>query len=397
MTSPGQVDARGPAPALDRSGPAGSSFGKVNGSLAHAAHPITDRVRAVFQPLWAGHTKHLDDVPMRTVPPLHDNVAAADRPAVLAALRTPDVCLIETPNPQRALQIAAAVAAAVHHAGETVVVHASSPDIARGLETLTAGLARIPAPPTKRSWWNPATWLAASPRAAAPVLIVLKSADHPELTRDCVLVLNSHGLHWDEILAAAALGRRWVFIGETAVESDFARLWSALDRGRWAREGDRLCCRLCAVEPQLRHRLTAEPLADAPDIELRIDQPPGEDPRLAEVVFPAGTTLAAAKEFIGRTLDEWPIDVDPAALVWSENESAVQACLGCSQRHQPLTAEISPGVRELIAERPGQPVPWFTCGFTFDRAAGWDRPRAESWLRERLAGRPVGRAVSVLA
>jgi hypothetical protein len=400
MTLRNQVDARGSAPTVDRPRPADTPappFSDANGAMENGAYRSADRVQAVFEPLWAGRADHLGSAGARAVAPLSGDVSAADRPAVLAALRTPDICLIETPDPDSAARVAAGVVAAAAGAGENVVVHAFTADAARRLEVASAGLATRPAPPAKRLWWIPTTWWS-RPIPNGRVPIVVPPAATSAGACDCVVVLDSHRFQRPSLLEAAALGRRWVLVGSVAANPDsaFAGLWSTLDRGPWVREGDRLCCRLCAVEPQHRHRLTAEPLADAPDIELRIDQPPGEDPRLAEVVFPAGTTLAAAKEFIGRTLDEWPIDIDPAALAWTETDASVRACLGCSERHAPLAAEITPGVRELLAERPGQPVPWFTCGFTFDRAAGWDRPRAEAWLLERLAGRPLGRAVSVV-
>lgn len=395
MTSRNQPESRGSAPALELPPP---DHGVPNGVLENGELRAADRARAVFEPLWAGRSDHLDGVAARPIRAPRPEVQLSDRPAVFAALQSPDVCLIEASEPHSAARVAAGIVKAAADAGENILVSAPTRGAAQRLEAASGGFACIPQPPMKRAWWNPATWWS-SPAPAARVPIIVPPAAAGTKLWDCVLVLDSHLLERPTLLDAASLGRRWVLIGSTsaAVDSAFAGLWSALDRGQWAREGERLCCRLCAVDPRHRGRLTTEPLADAPDIELRIDQAPGEDPRLAEVVFPAGTTLAAAKVFIGQTLDEWPIDVDPAALVWSESESAVQACLGCSQRHAPLAAEITPGVRELLAERPGQPVPWFTCGFTFDRAAGWDRPRAESWLRERLAGRPLGRAVSVVA
>jgi hypothetical protein len=49
---------------------------------------------------------------------------------------------------------------------------------------------------------------------------------------------------------------------------------------------------------------------------------------------------------------------------------------------------LADGVREHIAERPAG---WVTCALEFDRTAGWDRLRAEAWVRQHVGRHGPGR------
>lgn len=72
----------------------------------------------------------------------------------------------------------------------------------------------------------------------------------------------------------------------------FQRLWQQLrwDPCRiaysWVQERNRLCCRLLPLAPGQSRHVETEPVADFPDIELRILAQPRTTPQLAEVVFP---------------------------------------------------------------------------------------------------------------
>ncbi|HEY1378996.1 MAG TPA: AAA domain-containing protein, partial [Gemmataceae bacterium] len=140
------------------------------------------------------------------------------------------------------------------------------------------------------------------------------------------------------------------------------------------------------VPPARRDRLDREPVADRPDVELRIHTPPGGVPELAEVVFPAGTPVARAAEYVFKELGElptpagveprWEDDPDRLAARWRNGSATV--------------ADLGGGVRGVLADGPGG---WATGGVEFDRAAGWDRDRATDWVRRHAGRHGPGRAV----
>jgi hypothetical protein len=395
----------------------------VNDVVPSSTDVARERARAVFERLWSGHRDHLPAVRSNDS---GTSAGAAER----LALDTPDIGLIEVPDVGRTDAVAVEVAAAAAGRGVRVVVaaadeataarlraavtrrtgHSDRVRVEPGDDSRAAVLAEVErlrrqltvanGTAARLPWWHPAKWFArrddggkAEPgevgRLRDRLQVLERDLDEtPAGGGPLVVIHDAHRWTRSAVLDAAAKGGRWVLVGSNAASpnSPFAELWTVLHQERWAPEGERLCCRLLAVSPADRGRLSCEPLADAPEVELRVHVPAGGTPALAEVVFPAGTTLAAAKEFIGRNLEEWPIDVNPAALGWSDADAGPVACLGCHDQHAPVPVEVEPGVRELIAERveaPGR-LRWFTCGFAFDRAAGWDMQRARAWLDGRF-------------
>ena len=62
--------------------------------------------------------------------------------------------------------------------------------------------------------------------------------------------------------------------------------------------------------------------------------------------------------------------------------------------------ELAPGVREVLRAtgqeangHQSSATGWQTCCLEFDRAAGWDRPRASQWVCEHLGLRDLGRTI----
>jgi hypothetical protein len=165
------------------------------------------------------------------------------------------------------------------------------------------------------------------------------------------------------------------------VEVPFAaRLAQVLDRERWAHEGPRLVCRLAHPTPEQRRCMTREPLLDHPEIELRFSADPATgEPVVAEVVFPPGTTVAAAKAFLFRQLGE--VLLHPCGeLCWDHGPTALVAHWPAADALTTVTvawAELEPGVREKVVGGPGAA---FTAAVTFDTAAGWDAEKAAAWL-----------------
>ncbi len=230
---------------------------------------------------------------------------------------------------------------------------------------------------------------------------------------DLLIVDDAHRLDEAELLDVVRHAQRWVLVGEPAALADpvpgastrgvqprkppavpdfFARLWDLLDCQIWAREGDRLCCRLYPVSQAKRRSLESETVADRPEIELRILNSTSGEPILAEVVFPAATSRAAATDYIFRELGEvpWPPrmrccrwEQGPVCLLFRLNPSA-------STSLPPIVVELSDAVSMRFHEPPAaHGHDEFV--FVFDKHSGWDRNRAEAWVTQHLLKRDPGR------
>jgi hypothetical protein len=177
-------------------------------------------------------------------------------------------------------------------------------------------------------------------------------------------------------------------------QSDFfARLWQHLHADVWVREGERLCCRLRVVPADQRGRLECEPLADAPDVELRILTPESGPPALAEIAFPPGMAIDQAKAFVYRELGEVPVQVGGGPC-WVEGADRVVLQFDSPTLSGLREVALEPGVRERVGgSTPGRPAPWYTGCVEFDRAAGWHRSRAEEWVERHLRRPGAGRSV----
>lgn len=251
---------------------------------------------------------------------------------------------------------------------------------------------------------------------------------------DLLLLEEAHEVREAEFLAAARRARRWALIGEPTPEpvnptgrdappsggrfsgplrpggpasgtpatlraGFFQQLWRHLHWDAWVRDGGRLVCRLRPVSASQRSSLACEPLADRPEVELRIQAAADSVPQLAEVAFPPDVGLPAAKAFLFRELGEAPIPAPCAAPRWEETPDAVRCALfetdgvttGVAHR-----AELGGGVCELVGQRTGEgggAAPWFTAGLEFTRAVGWDRPKAETWVRTHVGRHGPARTI----
>jgi hypothetical protein len=237
-----------------------------------------------------------------------------------------------------------------------------------------------------------------------------------------LLVLEEADLATDsELLKLARRARRWVLVGEApppesvaatprhrghyrgpalpagpARAQAFHRLWQTLhcDPARlpyaWAREGERLCCRLRQLPPEQRQWLESERVADCLDIELRILASPRVRPLLTEVIFPGSMTVAQAKEYIYRELQELPVLAAERSLRWVEEPERLLLVLSDVGSAEVESVALEAGVRELIVAAADGPA--CTCRLEFDRQAGWDRARAEQWVEGHLRLRDLGRS-----
>jgi hypothetical protein len=260
--------------------------------------------------------------------------------------------------------------------------------------------------------------LAADPHfgdgAAAFDLLVLEEAQH---------VTES------EFQAAARRARRWVLVADPSAHAEaalrpagrpaagkparpaaprpnlFQRLWQILhaDPRRlpysWEQRDGRLVCRLRPVPPGQEGFVESESVADRPEVELRILAAPRAAPQLIEIVFPASVSVPDAKGYVFRELEELPVQSGGAALRWDETAERLTLHLG-EAAPDAVAVPLEEGVRELVAPHPAaaeRGTPWHTCALQFDRAAGWDRERAERWALERLGLRDLGRTALLSA
>ncbi len=240
---------------------------------------------------------------------------------------------------------------------------------------------------------------------------------------DLLVLEEAEGVTESELLKLARRARRWVLVGEPTPNGEptpaeapprrghyrsaspsaalartqvFQRLWQSLhaDPTRlpyaWVHEGERLCCRLRPLAPEQRQGLESERVEDCPDIELRILALPRVRPLLAEVVFPPSMTVARAKEFIYRELQELPVQAAAHSLLWREEPERLVLCLTEEAPDgAPATVALEPGVREVVDAH--AEVSCHTFALEFDRAFGWTQPRAEQWVASHLHLSDLGR------
>ncbi len=212
---------------------------------------------------------------------------------------------------------------------------------------------------------------------------------------DALIVDDAHRVAEADFLSAARLAHKWILFGEpspiapnrgrTSQPDLFARLTDALRHDVWARDGSRLVCRLCTVRGPDRRRLECEPVADAPDIELRLFSPPGGEPALAEVAFPRASAPAVAREYLCRELGE--VTCDPRARTgrWETSAEAVVLRFGPPDESVAF-AEIGEGIREELVDLETRAV-------HFD--AAWTLERAKEWVAENIGRRDSGRVVTL--
>ena len=178
--------------------------------------------------------------------------------------------------------------------------------------------------------------------------------------------------------------------GRTKGPGFVERLALLLDREPWAREADQIVCRLMhQVGTTGRQTLVQEPLFDRPEIELRFTAE--DDPAVAEVAFPAGTSIADAKSFLFRQLGE--VLLHPCGpLQWEETAESIVARWSESEDCTTAWIDLEPGVREKVVC-----CGWaaFTAAVEFVRALNWNRERAEAWLAQHHRPESAGRFVTV--
>jgi hypothetical protein len=109
-------------------------------------------------------------------------------------------------------------------------------------------------------------------------------------------------------------------------------------------------------------------------------------------------SIHEAKGYIYRELEELPVQAVGRSVSWDERPDAVVFRMGACAESDAQPVALEQGVREMVASGPcgqaggGLPPPlWHTCRVEFDRSQGWQRERAEEWVRRRLRLCDLGR------
>ena len=231
---------------------------------------------------------------------------------------------------------------------------------------------------------------------------------------DLLIVEDSETLTEADLLKLSRQARRSVLVGQSLAEPTPAptvaekasrallaaplvsavcwqRLWQTLggDAGRWPctwqREQGRLVCQLLPLTPEDRQHLETEGLADAPDIELRILHRPRSRPCLAQVIFAPHFTYEDAFAFMVREVQEFPLEPLGQCGWWSEEPTRFCRHLGPNAAPIHTWLSIEPGLR-LGSVANGEGDATRIACIEFDKAAGWDRVKAETWLHRH---RPI--------
>ena len=175
------------------------------------------------------------------------------------------------------------------------------------------------------------------------------------------------------------------------------RLWQALggDAGywpyTWQRDQGRLVCQLMPLTAEDRQHLESEGLADACDIELRILHRPRTRPCLAQVIFPPHGTFEQAFTFMVREVQEFPLEPLGRTGWWSEDAQTWCWHLGPSAPRIHAWLELEPGFRLGTVADEHCSDATRVARIEFDKTAGWDRSKAETWLHRHRHAQDHGR------
>jgi AAA domain len=221
---------------------------------------------------------------------------------------------------------------------------------------------------------------------------------------DLVLIEDADALSEADVLKLSRHGARCVLVGSAIVTAPptpektarptatkmtasayWPRLWHALggDAGRWphawTRQEGRLVCQLMPLSAEDRLHLENEGLADAPDIELGILHCPSTPPCLAQVTFGPSRAFADAFAFMVREVQEFPLQPLGRTAWWREDDRRVCHHLGPANGSVHAWLDIEPGLR-LGTTADNSDDAMRIAAIEFDKAAGWDRAKADAWL-----------------
>lgn len=242
--------------------------------------------------------------------------------------------------------------------------------------------------------------LSADARAKLLITVAVFATDPPAAGFDRVVFAAADPLSEAEFLSASVAGRAWVLIGQSGPVVPpprqnrpgrpfpvpfFCSLWNAAHRGLWTPDFSAPTARLTAVPPDRQHTATAEPLADWPDVELRLFESAAGDPILAEVRFPPRTPLAEVKRFLCDELGDLRlITVGPAR--WSVTADQLTCCwpAGETPTGRAEWVTLPGGMKEKVSDAGPAGL---TVAVSFEPAK-WTRATAEEWVAAHTGPTP---------
>jgi hypothetical protein len=187
------------------------------------------------------------------------------------------------------------------------------------------------------------------------------------------------------------------------------QLWEHLHLGprhlpyRWLLSAGRLRCRLREVAPEEERWVEAERVADRPEIELIILDPPpltGGGPQLVEITFPPTMPLADAKQYVYSELEELAVESHGQEMWWQETdrEIVLHFADAAPEPSAQNAFALAAGVQEVLApyhprgeEARAGASRWHTASLRFEVGQGWTAEMARAWVGEKLALRDLGR------
>jgi hypothetical protein len=165
----------------------------------------------------------------------------------------------------------------------------------------------------------------------------------------------------------------------------FGRLTATLRHDVWVQDENTLTCRLYPVRGPERRRLECEPVADAPEIELRVFNPPSGEPTLAEVSFPCDTPPTTAREYLYHELGEVTCQPRCRSVNWETRTDGIVARFGPIDPAA-TTAEIGIGIREELVGLETRAVRFHP---------DWTIESAKAWVAEIVGCREPGRVATL--
>lgn len=211
----------------------------------------------------------------------------------------------------------------------------------------------------------------------APPVAVLTDPAITSQHFDWLIIDDAHRIGHGQAMACGRKASRHFILGDshaTGANEFFTPLAQKLHRKVWITEGYRRICRRIELAPSDRPKLECEPLADTPEVELRLHTPPDGDPAVAEIAFPASWPEARCRELLARELGE--VTATPQGVGdWSETEAEIALSFNTVE-----TTTISILHNDNVLERvvPG------SLTFIFPKESEWTREKVEAWIVANL-------------
>lgn len=211
----------------------------------------------------------------------------------------------------------------------------------------------------------------------APPVAVLTDPAITSRQFDWLVIDDAHRLGHGQAMACSRKASRIFILGDShalGAQEFFAPLAHRLHRKVWITEGYRRICRRIELNPFERTKLECEPLADTPEVELRLHTPDDADPVIAEIAFPSSWPEARCRELLARELGE--VTATPQGTCdWTETDLEIALNFNTVE-----TTTISILHADQVLERvvPG------SLTFSFSKENGWTREKIRLWMIENL-------------